>query len=81
MLRGETAGQTGPMCVCSAMENNVHWEALMRFKNNGDYLHYSLGITRGDVRCCTALYLYATYQSSPAAIPRFWSSVLPRPPA
>lgn len=37
--------QTGPMCVCSA-ENNVHTEALMRFKNNGDYLHYSLGITR-----------------------------------
>lgn len=54
--RGETAGQTGPMCVCSAVENNVHWEALMRFKNNGDYQHYSLGITRGDVRCCTALH-------------------------
>lgn len=53
--RGETAGQTGPMCVCSAVENNVHREALMRFKNNGDYLYYSLGITRGDVRCCTAL--------------------------
>jgi len=50
------AGQTGPMCVCSAVENNVHWEALMRFKNNGDYLHYSLGITRGDVHRCTALY-------------------------
>lgn len=54
--RGETAGQTGPMCVCSAVENNVHREALMRFKNNGDYLYYSLGITRSDVRCYIALY-------------------------
>lgn len=77
--RGETAGQTGPMCVCSAVENNVHWEALMRFKNNGDYLYYSLGITRGDVHSCTALCrLQAT---GPGAIPRFWSSVLPRPAA
>lgn len=60
--KGEkTAGQerqTGPMCVCSAAENNVHSEALMRFKNNGDYLHYSLGITRGDVRFCASV-LYA----------------------
>ncbi|KAL2721296.1 hypothetical protein V1477_020116 [Vespula maculifrons] len=37
--------QTGPMCVCTPAENNVHTEALMRFKNNGDYLHYSLGIS------------------------------------
>lgn len=39
--RVSAAGITGPMCVCSAAENNVYTEALMRFKNNGDYLHYS----------------------------------------
>jgi len=44
--RGEMAGQTGPMCVCSAVENNVHWEALMRFKNNGDYLNTKLLILK-----------------------------------
>lgn len=61
--RGEPPGQTGPMCVCSAVENNVHWEALMRFKNNGDYLYYIRYNSRRRAllhRC----YTVAIYQSS-----------------
>lgn len=34
------------MCARSATKSNVHTRALMRFKNNGDYLHYSLGINQ-----------------------------------
>lgn len=37
-------GRTGPVCVCSVAVENVHGKALMRFKNNGDYLHYSFHI-------------------------------------
>lgn len=68
--------QTGPMCVCSAAENNVHTEALMRFKNNGDYLHYSLGITRAGDALAFAPRLAATTNPRPA-IPRFLVLRLP----
>lgn len=74
-MEGERRKQTGPMCVRSAVENNVHTgEALMRFKNNGDYLRYSLGVTRTRRRTAFA----SRCTDAIPAIPRFWPSVLPR---
>lgn len=47
----------------------------MRFKNNGDYLHYSLGITRAGDALAFAPHLAASRRAAVAnpqpAIPRF----------